>query len=196
MPHLSISRLPRRISGLLILAASLGGSCVTAFSAEVGLAWDAKTEPDLAGYRIYYGVASQSYGAPVDVGNVTTYRVTGLDPGSYYFCVTAYYASGNETSCSNEVSVILLPPMYGFRDGSASSQLSDAFSARIASVQHPQSSRERALSELHSSLKPRDRLMAGIPVWRASGFGCLLGCERAFVKPPPALLPFPFPPPI
>ena len=123
MPHLSIHRLCPQICALLVLAAFLAGSCVTAFSAEVGLAWDAKTEPDLAGYKIYYGVASQSYGAPVDVGNVTTYTITGLNPGSYYFCVTAYYASGNETSCSNEVSVTLLPPMYGFRDRSASSQL-------------------------------------------------------------------------
>ena len=160
MPHLSIHRLSPQICALLVLAAFLAGSCVTAFSAEVGLAWDAKTEPDLAGYKIYYGVASQSYWAPVDVGNVTTYTITGLNPGSYYFCVTAYYASGNETSCSNEVSVTLLPPMYGFRNGSASSQLPDALVARIASLRHPQSSRMRALSELPSSFKPREVLMA------------------------------------
>ena len=120
MSQLSISRLALRISVLLILAPSLAGSC-TAFSAEVGLAWDAPAAPDLAGYKIYYGLAGQSDVTGIDVGNVTTYRVSGLDPGTYCLCVTAYYTSGNESSCSNEVSVTLSPPMYGFRDESRSS---------------------------------------------------------------------------
>src|SRR5262249_11665476 len=38
------------------------------------------------------------------VGNVTTYSVTGLNSGTYYFTVTAYYTSGSETGFSNEVS--------------------------------------------------------------------------------------------
>ena len=41
-------------------------------SAQIKLAWDPNTEADLAGYRVYYGTASRSYGPPVDVGNVTT----------------------------------------------------------------------------------------------------------------------------
>lgn len=73
------------------------------------LAWDANTEPELAGYRIYYGTAPRTYGAPIDVGNVTTYKVQGLTRGQrYYFAATAYDAVGNESGFSNEVSAVEL----------------------------------------------------------------------------------------
>ena len=121
MRHFSTSRLCPQLSALPVLAASLACTCVTAFSADVRLAWDAKTEPNLAGYKIHYGAASRSYETTIDVRNVTTYTVTQLKPGTYYFCVTAYYTSGFETNCSNEVSTTVLPKMYGFRDESGSS---------------------------------------------------------------------------
>jgi chitodextrinase len=70
------------------------------------LAWDAVT--GASGYRIYYGTAPgtyfQSRGAGVGVGNVTTFTVTGLGSSTrYYFAVTAYDASNNESGFSNEV---------------------------------------------------------------------------------------------
>jgi hypothetical protein len=34
---------------------------------QVTLAWDANTEPDLAGYKVHYGTASGSYTTSVDV---------------------------------------------------------------------------------------------------------------------------------
>ncbi len=70
---------------------------------SVTLAWDANTEPDLAGYRLYYGTASGSYPNRVDAGKQTTCTVDGLDPAkSYYFVVTAYNTSGQESGYSNE----------------------------------------------------------------------------------------------
>ena len=75
-----------------------GGGTIT-------LAWDANTESDLAGYKVYYGTASGSYGTPVNVGNVTTYQLTGLTPGQvYYLALTAYDPAGYESGFSNEVS--------------------------------------------------------------------------------------------
>jgi len=124
----------------LLLGASLAGSCVTAFAGEVGLAWDAKTEPEIVGYRIYYQGVTHSDLRSIDVGNVTTYTVTDLDPDTYSFCVTAYDNSGNETGCSNTVSATLSPPMYGSRDASALSRRRDVCVARLAS---------RSLSEDH-----------------------------------------------
>jgi len=44
MRHFSIARLCPQLSALLVLAASLACSCVTAFSADLRLARDAKTE--------------------------------------------------------------------------------------------------------------------------------------------------------
>ncbi len=78
------------------------------------LTWDAPTTnadgtplTDLAGYKVYYGTTSGNYTDVIDVGNVTTYKVEGLQPGTYYFAVTAYDTSGNESNYSNEVSKII-----------------------------------------------------------------------------------------
>jgi hypothetical protein len=76
----------------------------SALAADIKLAWDPNTEPDLAGYKVYYGTASRAYGPPIDVGNVTTYTLTGLTPGqTYYIAVTAYDTSKNASGYSNEV---------------------------------------------------------------------------------------------
>lgn len=74
------------------------------------LTWDAPTNnadgtplTDLAGYKIYYRTPSGYYTEVIDVGNVTTYKIENLNPGTYYFTVTAYDTSGNESGDSNEV---------------------------------------------------------------------------------------------
>lgn len=80
-------------------------------AASVHVAWDPNTEPDLAGYRIYYGVSSRDYTHQVDVGNVTTATVSNLQYGvTYFFSATAYNTSGLESDFSNEASTQLVPP--------------------------------------------------------------------------------------
>ena len=65
---------------------------------------------DLAGFKVYYGTASNTYTQAVDAGltatpSIPTYTVNNLMTGeTYYFAVTAYDTSGNESSYSNEVS--------------------------------------------------------------------------------------------
>jgi chitodextrinase len=76
------------------------------------LAWDAVTAANLSGYRIYYGTAPgtylQSVGHGLNVGNVTTFTVTGLSSGTrYYFAATAYDTSNSESAYSNEVTKII-----------------------------------------------------------------------------------------
>jgi Concanavalin A-like lectin/glucanases superfamily/Fibronectin type III domain len=79
-----------------------------AFAADITLAWDASASTGVGGYKIYYGQTSNNYtSTPVDAGNSTTGKVTGLTAGStYYFAVKAYSAANNsiESSFSNEVS--------------------------------------------------------------------------------------------
>jgi len=88
-----------------LLAAMLWLACAgSALAADVTLAWDANTESDLAGYKVYYGTASGVYGTPITIGTQTTYTVSSLPPGTYYFAVTAYNTSGLESGYSNEVS--------------------------------------------------------------------------------------------
>ncbi|MFQ5675926.1 MAG: fibronectin type III domain-containing protein, partial [bacterium] len=85
---------------LLSVHASLAGT--------VTVSWDANTETDLAGYKIYYGKGSRNYQNSVYVGNTTTYNVTGLEDGErYYFAVTALDFSNNESNFSEEVDIVL-----------------------------------------------------------------------------------------
>jgi fibronectin type 3 domain-containing protein len=77
-------------------------------AAQVTLAWDANTGPDIAGYHIHYGLASRNYDRVLDAGNNTTCVVTGLDQGeTYYFAATALNTEGMESDFSNEVSTTL-----------------------------------------------------------------------------------------
>lgn len=72
--------------------------------ADVELAWDPNTEPDLAGYKVYYGSFSRNYEHIIDVGNNIGCIISGLNEGeSYYFSATAYDTENNESDYSNEV---------------------------------------------------------------------------------------------
>ena len=131
MPHLSIPHLcPQLSARIVVLAVFLAASCVTAFSAGATVSWDAVPRTDIAGYKIHYQGASNSDVRSIDVGNVTTYKFTGLSPDTYYFCVTAYDLSGNESPRSNVVSISIPRPMYGFRDGGASLSVAQLASCR------------------------------------------------------------------
>jgi hypothetical protein len=73
-------------------------------AASVTLAWDPNSEPDVAGYRVYYGKALGNYEAVIDVGNQTTYSISDLEDGeAYYFVVTAYDLLGRESDFSSEL---------------------------------------------------------------------------------------------
>lgn len=75
-------------------------------AATINVSWNPNTEPDLAGYRLYVGEASGQYGEPVDVGNVTGHvmEITPEYGATYYFALTAYDTSGNESGYSDEAS--------------------------------------------------------------------------------------------
>ncbi len=76
-------------------------------SSSVTLTWNANTEKDLAGYRVYRATSSGTYGAPIATiqGNTTSYVATELKLGlTYFFVVTAFDIAGNESAYSNEVS--------------------------------------------------------------------------------------------
>jgi hypothetical protein len=89
-------------SASLFLSAFFPTSVV---ASALTLAWDPNTEDDLAGYKVYYGLQSGNYDSVIDVGNVTEYTVTDLTSETrYYFVVTAYDTSLNESGFSEEVS--------------------------------------------------------------------------------------------
>jgi hypothetical protein len=103
----------RGISCVAVLFSLILVISSSANAKDVTLAWDPNSESDLAGYKLYYkmgtsgapydGVDSLQGASPIDVGNVTTFTVSGLsDSEDYYFVVTAYNTEGLESGYSNE----------------------------------------------------------------------------------------------
>ncbi len=95
--------IPTGISKTLLAALFLFWGFGRAMAADVSLAWDPSISPNIAGYKVYVGTSSRIYNAPITIGNQTAYTVTGLSNGTYYFAVTAFDSSGNESDYSNEV---------------------------------------------------------------------------------------------
>jgi len=90
---------------------------ITVADSIVTLNWDPNEEPDLDGYKVYYGqneggpydgTGAAEGDSPIDVGDVTTAQLSGLlvNSATYYFVVTAYddEEPSNESYFSNEVS--------------------------------------------------------------------------------------------
>lgn len=77
------------------------------------LDWTAPTEntdgsalTNLAGYTVYYGTSPTNLTQTVKINNpgLTAYTMTDLPAGTWYFAITAYSASGSESTRSGVVS--------------------------------------------------------------------------------------------
>jgi hypothetical protein len=108
--------------GFVTILLSLLLVATTGFSAEVTLSWDASPTASVTGYKVYYqqnnpapplnGIGALEGVSPIDVGNVLTTTITGLQENTnYYFTLTAYDASGYESSYSNIVSSGWMPQL-------------------------------------------------------------------------------------
>jgi hypothetical protein len=80
------------------------------------LVWEASSDPNIAGYNVYYGTTSHEYTSMITTGNVTSVTIPGLTPGTtYYFAVTTYDNMGDQSDFSNEVSfsvpTVTAPPL-------------------------------------------------------------------------------------
>jgi hypothetical protein len=89
---------------------------VTANGTNTGSAtvsWEANPEPNVTGYRIYFGMSSvaggqaQAYDDSVTVGRVTLYAFGGLLDGRYYFALKAINVLGYLSNLSEEVSTTI-----------------------------------------------------------------------------------------
>lgn len=96
----------------------------TAFAAEVTLAWDANSESNLSGYKLYYenetdddfygGTGASGGDSPITIylldlmdPDLPTYTITGLQERTYYyFALTAFDSDGMESDFSDEVGVM------------------------------------------------------------------------------------------
>lgn len=69
----------------------------------ITLKWNANTEQDLAGYKLYHGTQTATYEAPMILGTQTSYTLNVPGHGEHFFALTAYDTSFNESGFSNEV---------------------------------------------------------------------------------------------
>lgn len=109
----------KKILVILLIFIFLGVADNYALAGTATVTWNANTEPDLAGYKIYYGTSARTgtdpktctmcgYTTKVDVGKVTSYTFNSLTDGqTYYFSVAAYDTSNNESSFSAQVSKVI-----------------------------------------------------------------------------------------
>jgi fibronectin type 3 domain-containing protein len=89
------------LSGALMLFSQLPARA----NQSVTLTWDPSSATNVAGYKIYSGLACRTYSNVVAVGNVTSATVSGLVPGkTYYFAATTFDSAGDESKFSNETS--------------------------------------------------------------------------------------------
>ncbi len=94
---------------LIMAAAILYPVQLLAVSIEVS--WNANTETDLAGYKVYYGTQSGTYASTLNTGKTTTATIDNLQTGkTYYVTMSAYDTSGNESEKSAEVSISIPVP--------------------------------------------------------------------------------------
>ena len=89
--------------GGILTSASLGANPPA--TGSVTLVWDPSPDLAVVGYRLYEGLASSDYTVVIDVGNSTTGTASNLNFGStYYFAVTDYDGTGEESPSSGEIS--------------------------------------------------------------------------------------------
>lgn len=94
----------------LLWVAALCG-CLRLSAVQVILAWDPSSEPNVAGYKLYYGLGSGQYDHMVDTGSTTQAVIAELVSGTvYYFTVIAYSTSGIDSDPSNELTYKAPPP--------------------------------------------------------------------------------------
>lgn len=82
---------------------------------NVQVTWNPNSEPDLAGYNVWWGTQAGIYPGSQDAGTATNDIIEGLNEGTtYYIAVTAYDLAGNESAKSQWASITpdLTPPTF------------------------------------------------------------------------------------
>jgi hypothetical protein len=75
-----------------------------ASAGSLTIQWDVNAEPDVVGYRVYFGTQPGVYASSVDVGNVTSYVLPNTIDGKLYCFVVAAYSAGPQVGArSREV---------------------------------------------------------------------------------------------
>lgn len=95
----------KKLIGFLIIVCLLFNVSFCFSQVTVGFAWDANTESDLAGYKLYWDIINDdvytNFKNVLDVKNVTTVYISSFAFNSYNkVAVTAYNTYGDESDFS------------------------------------------------------------------------------------------------
>jgi hypothetical protein len=95
----------RHIRSVLSVIALVLVAATQAAAAQLTLAWDANTEPNIAGYVIEWGTSAAPFANTTTVGNVTTWTLgTAVAGTTYSFRVMAFNTAGEFSDPSTAVS--------------------------------------------------------------------------------------------
>ncbi len=94
-------------------AAPTGLQVVSSANGTIVLSWNPNSEPDLFGYQLFYdndgsgapydGMDADEGPSPINIGNLTTFTLNGLDPTKvYFFALKAFDTRPNYSGYSNE----------------------------------------------------------------------------------------------
>ncbi len=98
-------------------SASLAAFSITVTTGSASLSWTAPTQntdgkplTNLAGYTIYYGTNPSDLTQTIQLTNpsATSYEVSNLTAGTYYFAVAAYTTMGTQSARSSDASKAIL----------------------------------------------------------------------------------------
>src|ERR1051325_10824346 len=108
-----VSRTRRAACSALLIVVLILINSLSVFAGSVTLSWAPSSDPNVVGYKIYYGAVSGTYTNVIDTGSSTTVTINGLVNGvTYYFAATAYNILGLESDFSNETSyTVPIPPV-------------------------------------------------------------------------------------
>jgi len=102
----------KTVKAVLISIVLIVAWACLAMAADVTFTWDANTEPDLAGYYLYQSNVSGGYifGGGNHIASIpagTETAILGIPEGGWYWVLTAFDTSENESGSSNEVSLYI-----------------------------------------------------------------------------------------
>lgn len=95
----------------MVLVFGLTALCFA--ESPVSFTWNANSEPDLAGYRLYQSAVSGDYvfgevnSVKITLAGTETCTLSNVLDGEWFWVLTAYDNYGNESGRSNEVTKIL-----------------------------------------------------------------------------------------
>jgi len=81
------------------------GLSLRAHGTSLDVRWDASTDTNVMGYKVYCGTVSQQYTNVIVAGNTNSIVIGGAQPGiTYYIAATSYNNAGWESAYSSEIS--------------------------------------------------------------------------------------------